>query len=78
VIPDYNRTPPVVVGVTSRQRRGRKKWLKTLKELELQWDDPITGDQKILWEEIDSTSRVVFPFFFFIFTLIYFPMLMLI
>ncbi|KAF2347008.1 Neurotransmitter-gated ion-channel transmembrane domain [Trinorchestia longiramus] len=62
--------------VESRDKR-RKKWIKTIRDLEMQWDDPETGDTKILWEEIDSTSRVLFPCVFFIFAAIYFPLLIL-
>lgn len=57
--------------------RRRRKWFKTIRELELQWNDPKTGDTKILWEEIDAISRVLFPIVFFVFAIIYFPSLMM-
>ncbi|CAB3359424.1 Hypothetical predicted protein [Cloeon dipterum] len=43
----------------------------------LAWTDPETGEEKILWREIDRVSRLVFPFFFLLFVLTYWPILLL-
>ena len=69
--------PSTSTSETISRRRGRRKWIKTLRDLEMQWDDPVTGDKKILWEEIDYNSRFIFPILFFLFSLIYFCVLML-
>ncbi|XP_064095516.1 glycine receptor subunit alpha-4-like isoform X1 [Macrobrachium nipponense] len=42
----------------------------------LAWNDPKTGEKKILWKEIDKASRIVFPLMFLLFMSIYFPILL--
>jgi len=43
----------------------------------LAWKDSESGEEKILWREIDRVSRLVFPFFFLLFVLTYWPILLL-
>ncbi|XP_018023672.1 glycine receptor subunit alpha-4 [Hyalella azteca] len=69
--------PPNYPFRMASQRAKRRIWMKTIRDIEFQWDDPITGETKILWEEIDSFSRVVFPCVFFVFSAIYFTVLFL-
>jgi hypothetical protein len=43
----------------------------------LAWKDSKSGEERVLWREIDRVSRLVFPFFFFLFVLAYWPILLL-
>lgn len=42
----------------------------------LSWKDS-KGEERVLWREIDRVSRLVFPFFFFLFVLAYWRILLL-
>ncbi|KAG5675827.1 hypothetical protein PVAND_005697 [Polypedilum vanderplanki] len=44
--------------------------------LSVSWTDNDTGVEKIMWREIDKISRVVFPFLFLVFVVLYWPILL--
>ncbi|XP_044730107.1 glycine receptor subunit alpha-4 isoform X2 [Chrysoperla carnea] len=44
--------------------------------LDLSWIDHATGKKKILWEEIDRSSRLVFPALYVLFLVVYWPVLL--
>ncbi|CAG9134611.1 unnamed protein product [Plutella xylostella] len=41
------------------------------------WLDADTGQERVLWREIDKLSRVVFPALFLLFVTMYWPVLLL-
>ncbi|KAF4518742.1 hypothetical protein B566_EDAN006145 [Ephemera danica] len=43
----------------------------------LSWLDTATGEERVLWREIDRLSRLIFPGFFLLFVLAYWPLLLL-
>lgn len=45
--------------------------------LSVAWTDTDTGVEKIMWREIDKVSRAVFPILFFVFVLLYWPILLM-
>nr|CAD7441690.1 unnamed protein product [Timema bartmani] len=45
--------------------------------VKLAWVDRATGQEKILWQEIDRQSRVMFPVLFLVFVVFYWPILLL-
>nr|CAD7581124.1 unnamed protein product [Timema californicum] len=45
--------------------------------VKLAWVDRATGQEKILWQEIDRQSRVLFPVLFLVFVIFYWPILLL-
>lgn len=45
--------------------------------LSVAWTDIDTGVEKIMWREIDKVSRAVFPILFFVFVLLYWPILLM-
>ncbi|PSN46868.1 hypothetical protein C0J52_13678 [Blattella germanica] len=51
--------------------------LKNRRFLQLAWLDHKTGEEKILWKEIDRQSRIYFPAFFLLFVVFYWPILLL-
>ncbi|PNF21536.1 hypothetical protein B7P43_G12716 [Cryptotermes secundus] len=51
--------------------------LKSHRFLQLSWLDHKTGEEKILWKEIDRQSRIYFPVFFLLFVVFYWPILLL-
>ena len=61
----------------SLQRYGMV-WLKTVYDLlQVAWLDADTGQERVLWREIDKLSRVVFPALFLLFVTMYWPVLLL-
>ncbi|XP_063233163.1 glycine receptor subunit alpha-2 [Bacillus rossius redtenbacheri] len=57
--------------------RSRSVNLHKRRLLQLVWEDHRTGEEKVLAREIDRQSRVVFPVFFLIFLVFYWPLLLL-
>ncbi|XP_048481063.1 glycine receptor subunit alpha-4 isoform X3 [Plutella xylostella] len=57
---------PHIVGVERRQSI-----------LQVAWLDADTGQERVLWREIDKLSRVVFPALFLLFVTMYWPVLLL-
>ncbi|XP_067000675.1 glycine receptor subunit alpha-4 [Anabrus simplex] len=51
--------------------------LKNRRFLQMAWMDRRTGEEKVLWKEIDRQSRIIFPAFFLIFVVFYWPILLL-
>ncbi|KDR22803.1 glycine receptor subunit alpha-1 [Zootermopsis nevadensis] len=51
--------------------------LRNRRFLQLSWLDHRTGEEKILWKEIDRQSRIYFPTFFLLFVVFYWPILLL-
>ncbi|XP_047003760.1 glycine receptor subunit alpha-4 isoform X4 [Schistocerca americana] len=45
--------------------------------LQTSWRDHTTGREKVLWREIDRHSRTIFPAFFLLFVVFYWPILLL-
>lgn len=45
--------------------------------LSVAWTDTDTGVEKIMWREIDKVSRAVFPILFFVFVVLYWPILLM-
>ncbi|KAH9643251.1 hypothetical protein HF086_015261 [Spodoptera exigua] len=45
--------------------------------LQVAWLDADTGQERVLWREIDKLSRVVFPALFLLFVTMYWPVLLL-
>ncbi|KPJ06084.1 Glycine receptor subunit alpha-1 [Papilio machaon] len=68
--PGVHTTPtaptPQLVGVERRQSI-----------LQVAWLDADTGQERVLWREIDKLSRVVFPALFLLFVTMYWPVLLL-
>ncbi|XP_076056276.1 glycine receptor subunit alpha alkaliphile [Oratosquilla oratoria] len=59
----------------SHPRHYMRRQRENIGRVPLHWVDERTGEQKILWREIDRSSRMVFPVMFLLFMLIYFPIL---
>jgi hypothetical protein len=51
--------------------------LRNRRFLQLSWLDHKTGEEKILWKEIDRQSRIYFPALFLLFVVFYWPILLL-
>lgn len=51
--------------------------LRNHRFFQLSWLDHKTGEEKILWKEIDRQSRIYFPVFFLLFVFFYWPILLL-
>ncbi|XP_055921666.1 glycine receptor subunit alpha-2 isoform X2 [Eupeodes corollae] len=69
---------PTTPGQTSLQGNGGPpKTARRQSLLSVAWTDIDTGVEKIMWREIDKVSRAVFPILFFVFVLLYWPILLL-
>ncbi|XP_045763116.1 glycine receptor subunit alpha-1 isoform X2 [Maniola jurtina] len=66
VHPAPGAPPSHMVGVERRQSI-----------LQVAWVDADTGQERVLWREIDKLSRVVFPALFLLFVTMYWPVLLL-
>lgn len=51
--------------------------LRNHRFFQLSWLEHKTGEEKILWKEIDRQSRIYFPVFFLLFIVLYWPILLL-
>lgn len=58
-------------------RRGSVLRMRGQRLLQTSWRDHTTGREKILWQEIDRHSRTIFPAFFLLFVVFYWPILLL-
>ncbi|KAK7794553.1 hypothetical protein R5R35_009673 [Gryllus longicercus] len=66
--------------VESAGVRCRKSSLTNLRNrrlIQVSWIDRRTGQEKVLWKEIDHQSRIIFPVFFLLFVVFYWPILLL-
>lgn len=64
----------------SARVRCRKNSLSNLRNrrlIQVSWIDRRTGLEKVLWREIDHQSRIIFPVFFLLFVMFYWPILLL-
>ncbi|KRG04853.1 glycine receptor subunit alpha-2 isoform X2 [Drosophila mojavensis] len=69
---------PTTPGQTSLQGNGGPpKPARRQSLLSVAWTDTDTGVEKIMWREIDKVSRAVFPILFFVFVLLYWPILLM-
>lgn len=69
---------PTTPGQTSLQGNGGPpKPVRRQSLLSVAWTDTDTGVEKIMWREIDKVSRAVFPILFFVFVLLYWPILLM-
>ncbi|XP_058982127.1 glycine receptor subunit alpha-2 isoform X1 [Musca domestica] len=69
---------PTTPGQTSLQGNGGPpKPARRQSLLSVAWTDDTTGVEKIMWREIDKVSRAVFPILFFVFVLLYWPILLM-
>ncbi|KAM7341470.1 glycine receptor subunit alpha alkaliphile isoform 2-T2 [Cochliomyia hominivorax] len=69
---------PTTPGQTSLQGNGGPpKPARRQSLLSVAWTDIDTGVEKIMWREIDKVSRAVFPILFFVFVLLYWPILLM-
>ncbi|XP_037945104.1 glycine receptor subunit alpha-2 [Teleopsis dalmanni] len=73
---------PTTPGQTSLQTSlqgngGPPKPARRQSLLSVAWTDTDTGVEKIMWREIDKVSRAVFPILFFVFVLLYWPILLM-
>ncbi|XP_064543090.1 glycine receptor subunit alpha-2 isoform X1 [Drosophila montana] len=69
---------PTTPGQTSLQGNGGPpKSARRQSLLSVAWTDTDTGVEKIMWREIDKVSRAVFPILFFVFVLLYWPILLM-
>jgi hypothetical protein len=57
--------------------RGNSSNTRRLWAVPLSWNDSVTGEERVLWREIDRVSRLVFPALFLLFVLTYWPILLL-
>ncbi|VVC86967.1 unnamed protein product [Leptidea sinapis] len=64
--PSTTPAPPSLLGIERRQSI-----------LQVAWLDADTGQERVLWREIDKLSRVVFPALFLLFVTLYWPVLLL-
>lgn len=71
------RCRKVEVVSPSGSSTGRAGMERRQSILQVAWMDQDTGQEKVLWREIDKLSRVIFPAVFLLFVILYWPVLLL-
>ncbi|XP_073848665.1 glycine receptor subunit alpha alkaliphile isoform X2 [Musca autumnalis] len=72
-----NKVPKTLPMTSLQGNGGPPKPARRQSLLSVAWTDDTTGVEKIMWREIDKVSRAVFPILFFVFVLLYWPILLM-